>query len=68
MNIIVDASGNVLMYSENAKPTPPAGASLVTLDAPKAAALLNAQKVANDGLKFDGTNFTTVAPSSGGGK
>lgn len=58
MNIVVDSNGLVLMIG--GIPTPPSGATLITLNDQQAAALQAMPP--NDGLIFDGQNFTPVAP------
>src|SRR5260370_35448654 len=62
MNIILDASGNVLMWSETATPTADkaAGQQCIGLTDDQAGALL--QQPPNDGLTFIDGVFASIAP------
>jgi hypothetical protein len=61
MNIILDASGNVLMFSETGTPMPPDGCQLVELTDDQAAAWQ--QRPPNDGMTFINGVFGWIAPS-----
>jgi hypothetical protein len=52
MNLVVDTSGNVLMYSEIVKPDVPDGCSLVSLDDEQAKSLIELTETKNSGLVF----------------
>jgi hypothetical protein len=60
ISIILDASGNVLMWSETGTPMPPDGCQLVELTDEQAAAFL--QRPPNDGLTFSNGVFGWIAP------
>jgi hypothetical protein len=60
MNIVTDATGLIVMMSETASPTPPAGGTLYALSAQQSAALVPLQAAPNGGIKFDGTTFTVL--------
>ena len=58
MKIVLDASGAVLMWSENGAPSVPEGCTLVELDDEQAATF--AARPANAGITFDGQAFAIV--------
>jgi hypothetical protein len=62
MNIILDASGNVLMWSETGTPTAdkPAGQQCIELTDDQAAAWQ--QRPPNDGMTFANGVFAWIAP------
>ncbi len=58
MNIVVDDSGKVLMWSENGRPTPPDGARLLEIGDGEAKAFLSTPNTR--GIAFDGKTFTAL--------
>lgn len=60
MNIILDAAGNVLMYSEDAKPDAGAGETLLTLTGEQADELRALTRTRNAGLRFSGGRLTAL--------
>jgi hypothetical protein len=58
MNIVVDANGSVLMWSENGAPSVAEGCTLVELSDEQAAAF--AARPPNAGVTFDGEAFAIV--------
>jgi len=63
MNIIVDAEGKILMFSQESKPVPPAGAALIELTPEQTAEFKAAQQAQNAGLYFvDGVFNSRAAP------
>jgi hypothetical protein len=58
MNIVVDGSGKVVMWSENGAPTPPAGCTLVALTDDQAAAFAGLPP--NAGVTFNGQSFAAA--------
>lgn len=60
MTIVIDANGNVLMYSATGSPSPGAGQTAVLLTVQQTAAFQAALASPNGGIVFDGQNFTSV--------
>jgi hypothetical protein len=61
MRIIVDGSGNVLMWSGTGEPAPDVGQTAIDLAPDLGATFLAAIATAPDGLTFDGQTFTRIA-------
>lgn len=60
MNIIVDTTGNVLMYSEDGKPTAGAGETLLTLTGEQADELRALTSTRNAGLRFSAGRLSAL--------
>jgi hypothetical protein len=60
MRIIVDASGNVLMWSAVGQPTPDVGQTAVDLSPDQEASFVKACAAAPNGVTFDGQTFTPI--------
>ncbi len=60
MNIVTDSTTLVVMVSENASPTPPAGGQLFALTNGQRAAYLAIAATPNGGIRYDGANFTAL--------
>jgi hypothetical protein len=61
MNIVIDAAGRVLMYS-NGSPTPPEGGALITLSAEQEAAFEALFGQPNVGFTFINGAFAVIPP------
>jgi hypothetical protein len=60
MNIVTNASGLIVMVSENASPTPPDGGALYTLTNAQRMTLVAMAQQPNGGITFDGTTFAAL--------
>jgi hypothetical protein len=58
MNIVVDQTGLVLMWSDTGKPTPPSGATLIEISDEQAKAFASTPNTR--GLVFNGASFTAL--------
>lgn len=62
MIIIVNGGGKIIMWSENASPTPGAGQTLVALTDDQAVTLRHLEDTPNGGLQYDAVNGITALP------
>ena len=60
MNIVTNASGQIVMVSESASPTPPDGGALYTLTNAQRTTLVALSQQPNGGITFDGETFAAL--------
>jgi hypothetical protein len=61
MTIVMDASGNVLMYSYTGSPSADVGQTALDLTADQQTACLAAMAASPNGVNFNGQTFTPIA-------